>query len=108
MGMRAQIKIEDTGVYLYTHWGSAELPLLLQTALRSPAGKARWGDPEYLARIIFEAMTTNSASKELGLGIGTEANGDLEYSPIVVNCQKCTILTDNGLQTFTEFLETEY
>lgn len=102
--MRAQVKIEDTGVFLYTHWGSEELPTILQNVLGSDIGKSRSQDPEYLARIIFEAMIENgSASKETGFGIGTSEHGDLEYPAIKVNCEKQTVTANGMTLSFDEF-----
>lgn len=106
MGMRAQVKIEDTGVYLYTHWGSEELPTVLQNILASDIGKSRSQDPEYLARIIFEAMIANgSSSKETGFGIGTTEHGDLEYPAIRVNCEKQTVSANGFTFSFDEFVK---
>ena len=105
MGARAQIKIEDTGVYLYTHWGSSTLPKVLSNVL---ADGKRLDDTEYLTRIIFEAMIENgSNSKETGFGIGTQAHTDLDYPPILVNCENQTVVSEHGLQTFKEFINME-
>lgn len=80
MGDRGHVKIESTfdnpPVYLYTHWGANELP---QTVARAIARRERWDDPEYLARIVFEQMIHDLSTfgKETGLGIGTQAHGDV-------------------------------
>lgn len=53
MGDRANVYIREDqthGIYLYTHWGSSELPETVRTAL---ARHERWSDTPYLARIIF-------------------------------------------------------
>lgn len=105
--MRAQVKIADTGVYLYTHWGSEELPMVLQRVLKSELGKSRIDDPEYLARIIFEAMIGDQRGTATGFGIGTSAHTDLEYPPIIIDCGEQTILSIYGLQTIQEFCQME-
>lgn len=76
MGDRGHIVIEQpqnqTAVVLYTHWNASGLPHLLAQALGK---EARWNDPEYLARIIFDQISA-SASETTGAGIGTELHDD--------------------------------
>lgn len=103
MGMRAQIKIEDSGVYLYTHWDSEELPMILAEALGSKEGISRSSDTEYLTRIIFEHMLKFSVSKETGYGIGTFPHGDLEYPPIVVNVKEQSVTLNGEKKSFEEY-----
>lgn len=85
MGMRAQVLIEDTGVYLYTHWGSEELPDVVEKVIKQGW---RLQDPEYFTRILFEEMVGNEKGTETGFGIGTSEHGDLEYPAIRINCVK--------------------
>ena len=75
MGARAQVKIQDTGVFLYTHWGAGEIVEDVRTVIRR--GK-RLDDPVYLARIIFDQMTMGQQGSEAGAGIGTSQHGDIE------------------------------
>lgn len=91
MGDRANIFFVDTneseggtlrGIYLYTHWSGSVLPLILQSALRR--GKGRWGDSQYLARIIFSEMIQEDVLTETGYGISTYI-GDNEHSVIRVH-----------------------
>lgn len=82
MGDRGQVKIVDTGVYLYTHSGATELVSRVQEAL---AKRLRWDDEEYLTRIIFDTMK-NGQVGELGYGIGTILHSDV-WLLVVVNCQ---------------------
>jgi hypothetical protein len=84
MGARAQVLIKETGVYLYTHWGSGTIKEDVQNALNSPQGKNRLNDPEYLTRIIFEHLIGDERNTETGFGIGTEIHGDID-TLIVVN-----------------------
>lgn len=90
MGMRAQVHIEDTGVYLYTHWGSETLADVVKETVKEGA---RLNDPEYFTRILFEKMidAEDARGTETGFGIGTTAHGDLEYPPIEVNCRIGTV-----------------
>jgi hypothetical protein len=71
MGARAQVHIQDNGVYLYTHWGSGSIIEDVQTALASDAGRNRLTDPDYLARIIFDVLKDGDTTGETGFGIGT-------------------------------------
>jgi hypothetical protein len=78
--------MKDSGVFLYTHWGSGSIVEDVRAALASPAGRGRWNDEEYLARIIFDVMTDGQHGEETGFGIGTQSHGDLDFPPIVVDC----------------------
>ncbi len=82
MGDRGQVKIKDTGVYLYTHWGASELREAVAAALAKAPG--RWDDEEYLARIIFDAMKGDNTG-ETGFGIGTSEHGDV-WRVVEVDC----------------------
>jgi hypothetical protein len=67
-------------VYLYTHRGSLEIETTIQNAL---AKRWRWDDPEYLARIIFDMMTTGMRDRETGFGISTAMHEDLDALCVV-------------------------
>jgi hypothetical protein len=90
MGDRAQVLIEDTGVYLYTHWGGSNLLETVKEAIGSKEGRGRWSDGEYLTRIIFSRMIKHDLMGETGYGIGTRQHGDIERL-ITVNCKEKTI-----------------
>ena len=74
-----------------THWGSGEIVEDVRTALASEAGRGRWTDEEYLARIVFDVMIGKEQGGETGFGISTGAHGDLDFPPIVINCKKQTV-----------------
>lgn len=106
MGARAQVHIKDTGVYLYTHWGSGRLESDVRTAL---AKKRRWDDSEYLTRIIFDVMKGNDHG-ETGFGISTSKHEDIELL-ITIDCDTELISvedmydsTRNYETTFKEFI----
>lgn len=90
MGMRAQVHIEDTGVYLYTHWGSETLAEVVKDVVKQGW---RLNDPEYFTRILFERMIAaeDAAGSETGFGIGTSEHSDCEYPAIRVNCEMGTV-----------------
>jgi len=92
MGDRANVYVKDEsgkgGVYLYTHWGGTDLPLIVQAALKQ---KKRWGDAPYLARIIFCQMVGQSDfAGEHGYGISIHMC-DNEHPIIVVDCDAETV-----------------
>jgi hypothetical protein len=68
-------------IYLYTHWGGAELPLTLQSALRR---RQRWDDDAYLARIIFCEMVKGDEAGETGFGIAPHPQ-DNQHDWLVVD-----------------------
>ena len=116
MGDRGHIVIEQYGdestpVVLYSHWQASQLPSILAEAL---SHEERWGDHEYLARIIFDELSACS-SEFTGCGIGTEIHGDTWR---VINVdpdeQEITFESGNGfasdrfsgeVYTFEEFVE---
>lgn len=87
MGDRVNVVIKSeqadppSYVYLYSHWGGYDMPLVVQKAL---AKKWRWDDGAYLARIIFDQMTEGSVGGETGFGIDTRPC-DNEHPYIVVD-----------------------
>lgn len=95
MGDRANIVIvfppDDRYVCLYTHWGGCALPVVLQDALRSKPGRARWSDASYLARIIFCRMVRGHEAGEVGYGIGPEPHDNFQHDLLVVNVQQQTV-----------------
>lgn len=109
MGARAQVKIQDTGVFLYTHWGAGEIQEDVRTVIRR--GK-RLNDPEYLARIIFDQMTLGQQGQDIGAGIGTQEAGDIEVLVTVDTERKTVTVKDvyegtSRTTTFTEFAQGE-
>lgn len=85
MGDRGNVAILDhrgQAVVLYTHWGGHKLPAIVKHAL---AKKARWDDPSYLARIIFDEMTDGQHGDETGFGIRANALDDNEYPVLVID-----------------------
>lgn len=84
MGDRGVVRIADTGVVLYTHWGATALPETLATAL---GRRERWHDPAYLARIIFSEMVRGALDRPTGFGITTTVPGDA-WRILRVDCER--------------------
>ena len=84
MGDRGNVKIEDSGVYLYTHWSGSELPFIVQQVLKR---KERWKTYPYLTRMIFCELLTHSHNDTSHFGISTEILNN-EHPIVVVNCKK--------------------
>ena len=117
MGDRGHIVIEQYGdestpVVLYSHWQATRLPEILADAL---GHQTRWGDNEYLARIIADELSANS-SEFTGCGIGTSVHGDVwRVINVDPNEQEVTFTDPNDYgsdkrlgetYTFIEFVET--
>jgi hypothetical protein len=64
------------GIYMYTHWSGSTLPLIVRDALER--GRGRWGDPQYLARVVFCELVKDSVLDETGYGLSTRL-GDNEH-----------------------------
>jgi hypothetical protein len=92
MGDRANVYVKDyhpeKGVYLYTHWGGHDLPVIVQDALIR--GTDRWSDESYLTRIIFSEMIKDHVLDGIGFGISATIT-DNEHKIIVVNPKEKTI-----------------
>lgn len=92
MGDRANIIIKqhngeaESELWLYTHWSGADLPEILQTAMRR---KIRWSDEAYLARVILCEMIRVSGELDGETGIGiTTYETDSSYPFLVVDAKK--------------------
>jgi len=94
MSTRSQVKLVSsefsTPIYLYQHYDGY---LLYKIVCNAIAKKARWNDPEYLARIIFSEMIKDDIDGTTGYGIGTSQHSDIEY----------LIIVDIDDQTITEY-----
>lgn len=78
MGDRGQVRLKSRSLpdlYFYSHWGATDLPWVVAQGLER--GKSRWGDDEYLNRIIFSEIIKNDVLGETGFGIGTILHGDV-------------------------------
>jgi hypothetical protein len=70
------------GVYMYSHWGGSTLWSVVRSALER--GRGRWGDPQYLARIIFCELVRDSLLDETGYGLSTSI-GDNEHAIVRID-----------------------
>ena len=84
MGDRGNIAVLQSGgdqVWLYSHWGGYDLPNRLKAGLI--AGKGRWTDEAYLAKIIFgHAVPSDNWHQETGYGISCRMQDN--ENPILV------------------------
>jgi hypothetical protein len=92
MGDRANIVVEQNGgrIYLYSHWGGYQLPVVLRDALKRGE---RWDDDTYLTRIIFDQMTEGLHGEATGFGIGVYLS-DNEYNILVVDPKSQTVTAE--------------
>lgn len=112
MGDRASIEVRsvDGSIFLYSHWAGADRLECLQKAM---ALNARWDDPDYLTRIIFDAWKGLDVESTTSWGI-SPAITDHEYPLLVVDTTSQTIseehtenITDGNLRSasFSDFAE---
>ncbi len=87
-------------IFLYTHWGADGLEKVLANALDSDAGRGRWRDGSYLARIIFDAVIGDQQGTETGFGIAPHVL-DEEFPTIKVDLEAMTV---NGV-TYEDFIK---
>lgn len=113
MGDRANIKFtfgqdRETGqehdpIYLYTHWHGSELPLMLKEALA--AGKGRWGDESYLARICISRIVDMAGDhlSDTGWGLSPYVV-DNEYPITECNLIDNTVTVNGTTWPFAEYV----
>jgi hypothetical protein len=73
---------ERLGMYMYSHWGGAVIPSVVEAALRR--GRERWGDSQYLARIVFCELIKDDLMETTGYGLSTRI-GDNEHAIVRVD-----------------------
>ena len=115
MGDRANIAIKHIPaegqqpqfIYLYSHWGGSELPETLQSALMR--GKSRWGDGQYLNRIIFNQVTMGEEKELTGFGLSTYI-GDGGRRVIEVDTDHNTVQVrgSSKVWTFDEYVALDF
>lgn len=96
MGERANVVIQsynESRTYLYSHWDGEGVLAPAIKGLKS----GRVGDPQYLARIVFENMILEDIGSETGYGISA-ALADNSYPLLVI---------DAGVTPTTVHFETE-
>lgn len=123
MGDRANIHLKNENVFFYTHYLGSELAVILRDALKRGRGDEsgrgfndnRWGDPPYLARIIFCEMIKDCVLETTGYGISNQIQ-DNEHPIISVDIAEQTVAVygdrrthepgapDRNKMTFTEFV----
>lgn len=108
MGDRAVLKIEQSNdsVGLYSHWDGVGLLYLFQQALATPEAQNRLDDPQYLTRIIFQAILDRDGFNETGYGIFVGDICDGEYDPIIYTKDKYILFGPNRW-TVKGFLEAD-
>jgi hypothetical protein len=91
MGDRGVIYMKqgERGFYLYSHWSGHHLPRVVSQALR--AGRDRWDDASYFARIVFEQLIRGDRDGLTGFGIQADEPSDNEHAILVVDCDTQTI-----------------
>ena len=92
MSARAQVLVEDSGIYLYDHHGAESDNATVSAVHSAISRRERWEDPEYLAAIIFREMIKGDMDGNASFGIGTGLNKDTQLL-VTVNCDSKTITT---------------
>jgi hypothetical protein len=96
MGDRGNIVLDfgsERFIYLYTHWQGSHLAQILRAALSR--GRDRWGDPSYLARIVFSEMIRDEVLEVTGFGLSPHLT-DNEHDLLVVDLVGSRVLLCEG------------
>lgn len=100
---RAQVLMNSTGVYLFTHDNGDKLESIVKKVLQTKQG---WEDPEYLTRMVFTQMTKGSKNIKDGFGIGTRYHiSCLQHPLIIVDSVLKLVFVGEEMQTFEEFIK---
>lgn len=119
MGDRGQVLVrtnrsEDVcGVLLYTHWRGDQMAGAIHACL---SRKARWGDPTYLARMLFSEFIKGDVMAETGYGLGVfpgDLAGDLNNALILVDpfdqevrfCEGADVTRYRNVFSFKDYIE---
>lgn len=81
------------GIYLYTHSSGYRWPEALRQALE--IGKGRWGDDQYLMRILISQMFMEIHDWEIGGGVSLVI-GDNSYPIITADLINQTVTIEGG------------
>lgn len=103
MGDRSNIVVVDhkgDRVWLYGHWMGEDSINVVRDVL---GRHARWDDPAYLARMLFNKMTEGDEQGETGYGIATYMC-DNEHPVIVLDTRDQTVTLEDS-KTWGEPLE---
>lgn len=104
MGDRGNIRtIDDEGnsLYMYAHWDRYKLHNVTAAAL--DRGRGRWGDVEYLNRIIFSELVKDDVLGETGYGLSVYiTDGD---ETVTVDHRYNTVTYNGETLSFDEFVE---
>jgi hypothetical protein len=89
MGERGAIIVQegDQQCVFYTHWKGYEIERLAAEGLRRAIADGRdHTDPDYLRRILFDALAGEHEPRHAttGFGIGHREPGDLNYPPVTI------------------------
>lgn len=94
MGDRAEVQFvfnrtPDTTVWLYSHWGGADMPIALRDALA--AARPRWGDESYCCRImVSHIIPEDDHTRETGWGLAP-FHMDSSYAALIVDLSAQTV-----------------
>jgi len=84
----ASEKADLRGIYMYTHWSGSYVWKVVKDALKR--GNDRWGDSQYLGRIIFCELVKESLLDTTGFGLSTSI-GDNEHTIVRVDDTKMRV-----------------
>jgi len=56
-------------VYIYTHWGGSDLPVLAAAAIDKAEGSRRLSDLPYFARICVDVLSKHANAETRGVGV---------------------------------------
>jgi len=92
MGTRGQVCVRGRhgDVYLYRHFDAKNI---LNDVYVGLSFKNRWDDGDYIARMIFEQMISDSNDKVYGFGICTHQHSDIDLL-VIVDCNKQEVIIE--------------
>jgi hypothetical protein len=104
MGARTNFELQDQkgSVWLYSHWGGDDKSLMFAEALEH--AKPRWGDSPYAIRMVISHFLKDNVFGDTGFGISSYESGEESYDPLCANFISNTVIYEQEVFTFQEFI----
>lgn len=99
---------ETKSVSLYCHWSGERLLRDLKEAMATEIARARWDDPGYLTRIVFQIILEDAGLAETGYGIYPgSAEPMIEHPIITVDVGSQNVSFGDSLWSFEGFVSSD-
>jgi hypothetical protein len=105
MGARTNFELQDLkgSVWLYSHWGGDDKSMDFAKALEH--ARPRWGDTPYAIRMVVSYFIKDNILEDTGYGLSSWESGEESYDSLTANFVGNTVIYEQELFTFEEFIK---